>query len=372
MEHEYIVNATWVKQNIDILGNPFPSPGAWPQNISYGSLHDATEEWMGWGSIDMGVLDMIAAALPVSWFFITILTDDLMLWTKTILCNCFLLVLKGLFGFITIIPDSIGWDQCKVRLKPEGIALMKSIIGSPQQGFWTVFFATAKFEVESRLPPNKGVRFCADMMPSGHTFFTCLYALALIELIRRHVRGIKKLGQWFSPSYGQYLFWVVLVFVMLVAVIEQSVEVYFVLLNRFHYMMDVVMAIILTLLFYTNGTMTIAAKTWKYWDFTCVGFLKDPLGDIILDDLNNTVGPPGRPGGLDDMTTGEYTDYEWSSLNDGDTWTPMCCFPFCCFMGKYHLVSDHTWYRLRGKKAAPCAWAQVGDDEHFDNEREFE
>lgn len=378
MERMYIVNETAVKESSN-ANVKFPSPGIWPQNISYGSLLDISEKSLGWQSINMGFLDMIAAALPISWFFVTILTDDIMLWTKAILCNCFLLTLKGLFGFMTIVPDSIGWSQCKQRLTPEGIELMKDMIGGPEQGFFSVFFTTMKFEVKSRLPPNKpsGVRFCADMMPSGHTFFTCLYALALLEKMRRGVRTIKKFGNWLlGPSYGKYLFWVVFGFVMFVAVTEQTVELYYVVLNRFHYMMDVVMAIVLTLLFYTNGTITIVSKIWKYWDFTCVGFLKDPFGDVLLKDFNNTVaqtvkdagGKPHGVGGLDDMTQEFYDEYKWSSLSDGDTWTPMCCFPFCCFMGKYHLLSDHTWYQLRGKKCAPNAWMQVGDDEHFDNQ----
>merc|ERR1712139_436973 len=33
--------------------------------------------------------------------------------------------------------------------------------------------------------------------------------------------------------------------------------------------------------------------------------------------------------------------------SDGDTWTPICCVPFCCFWGRYHVLSDHVWHAMK-------------------------
>ena len=46
---------------------------------------------------------------------------------------------------------------------------------------------------------------------------------------------------------------------------QQVLEITLVLENRFHYTMDVVMAIIITLLIYSTGPVAIAAKSWQNW-----------------------------------------------------------------------------------------------------------
>merc|ERR1719261_1209281 len=46
---------------------------------------------------------------------------------------------------------------------------------------------------------------------------------------------------------------------------EQLMEIVLVIENRFHYTMDVAMALVLTLLFFTSGPVNIAAKRWENW-----------------------------------------------------------------------------------------------------------
>merc|ERR1712100_188405 len=45
--------------------------------------------------------------------------------------------------------------------------------------------------------------------------------------------------------------------------IDQLLEISAVLMNRFHYTMDIIMALLLVLLWYTNGPMSIFSQWWK-------------------------------------------------------------------------------------------------------------
>merc|ERR1712014_254890 len=52
--------------------------------------------------------------------------------------------------------------------------------------------------------------------------------------------------------------------VFLLFLVQQSVEIYFVLRSRFHYTADVTMAVFVTYLLYTNGAIAIIAQWWLF------------------------------------------------------------------------------------------------------------
>ena len=80
------------------------------------------------------------------------------------------------------------------------------------------------------------------MVYSGHTFVTCLFALALYDLMRKLTLLMPKgRGQVVRALMAFFLTSLVLV------------EVVLIILNNFHYTIDVVLAILLTFLFYTNA-----------------------------------------------------------------------------------------------------------------------
>merc|ERR1712217_766189 len=97
-------------------------------------------------------------------------------------------------------------------------------------GFVKTFMALLSMEMfgphQDRL--GSGMRFCADMMYSGHTYFTCLYGLGLVELVRR-VRA--KFHRGMTPPLCDGC----VIFISLVCVIQQAVEIYLVELDHFHY-----------------------------------------------------------------------------------------------------------------------------------------
>jgi len=245
MEQSYIVNANASVHEYHL------SPGLYPTNISFGSLEDPLEAALGWKSLPIAFLDMLAAILPASWFVLTILSGELQMWTHVIMCNCLLALGKGLFGVLTIVPDSIGWQECKARLGPESLEYLRSEGGKV---FVNWDLLVTEFIGPKRNRLGSGMRFCADMVYSGHTYVTFLYALALIDIVRWYTYR----SQWASSTRA-FVVWMLVAFVAL----EQATEIYCVLLNRFHYTLDIVLAIVMTVLVYGNSTVAIAARNWS-------------------------------------------------------------------------------------------------------------
>jgi hypothetical protein len=361
---------------------PFLSPGLYPTNVSYGSLEDPLEGELGWTSVDMGMLDTISAGLPALWFVSTLLTDDLQHWTKMLICNSFLAVLKGFFGWATIVPDSIGWGSCKKRLGAENLEKMKRDIANPGEGFFSVFWSVLVFEVKNVFGVLTGkpmIRFCADMMFSGHTYFTTLYALGLVELTRRHTKELSPHWQWFF-----------LILVYIVCISEQVIEIVLVLRNRFHYTMDVAMALLLSLLFFTNATIGVVARKWYFWGRT---FKHDREDDAIKRQRTQALHdmPEGVKQWIDQNQVvwirkeaaidrekelppdvKEWFDAEnitWMSVGtSGETWTPICCVPFCCLFGRYHILEHEIFSESQAENLREQDGEELGSD---DEERQL-
>merc|ERR1712205_86825 len=110
---------------------------------------------------------------------LSVAMDDLTCWTKVLLCNALLAIGKGLLGWITVVPDSAGWAVCRQRLGDDGGAWMKEA-----RSTWDIF------TLEQGAQHVGHLRWCGDMMWSGHTYFTCLYALGTYELTRMSVRTL--------------------------------------------------------------------------------------------------------------------------------------------------------------------------------------
>lgn len=89
------------------------------------------------------------------------------------------------------------------------------------------------------------------MMWSGHTYFVAIFAFGLHECVRRALCSASATKRILVESL-----------VASAAILQQTVEVYFVLKSRFHYTSDVVMAIFVTYLLFTNSTVAVLANWW--------------------------------------------------------------------------------------------------------------
>merc|ERR1719401_1786366 len=103
-------------------------------------------------------------------------------------------------------------------------------------------------------------------MVSGHTYFTTNYALGLYELVRNHAYGATRKNQRVRVTC--------ITAIVALTVSEQLLEIYVVTLDRFHYTMDVYMALVVTFLIYTNVVPARVAKKW--WRLG--GYSEEPGG----------------------------------------------------------------------------------------------
>jgi len=286
-----------------------------PDEVSYGSLQDPLSARLGFKHVPLKVLDGVALLFPFLWFLTVVYLRDVQQWTKVLLSHSVLAVGKGVFGVVTIMPDSIGWANCKERLGPSGVDFFMNRVPDPRiHGMWTTFMAILGVELagpeQNRI--GAGMRFCADMLYSGHTYFTILYILALCELVRKAIRMPK------SPIYVEKPFRqkMVMLALYIACLTQQSIEVGMVLQNRFHYTSDVFLAILLTFLWYTSAPICIAAKWWA------------GLGEAEYNyEIKDMVLIPRE-------------------ALQADVWLPTFCVPFCCLTGSHHVISDrslHMW-----------------------------
>jgi hypothetical protein len=307
----YIVQMHFMETNNHVSAAAKPiglTPGLTRTDLSYGSLEDPLEGMLGHKDIKIQVLDYVSAALPAIFLVGTMWQKDLQLWTKMLLANSMLALWKGTLGMATIVPDSIGWKNCKARLGKEGLDYYQDHIGSPfTDGFLKMFSDIVKLEFT-----KPQTRFCADMLYSGHTYFTCLYALGILELVRRSTMKLKSKKKLRSA---------IIVLFSLLVLGEQLAEIYLVLLDRFHYTMDVLAALLMVFLWYTNGPLAIASKWWSSYPASPTS-VPVPAAQRI-EELRQEI---ASLQGID-------------ARDEGDIWVPVCCVPFCCLWGYHHVVS---------------------------------
>lgn len=355
--------------------------------VSFGSLQDPLEGTLGWTKYSLSELDAASLVLPTLWFFLALYYRDLQLWTKTLLCHGMLSIIKGFFSFLTVIPDSIGWKQCRLRLGDANLASIRGLPDPETDGAFSLIFAIMGMETESLVVQHKMVRFCADMLYSGHTFVTCLYGLALVELYRKcsYERKDSDLTR-LAVVLGLSAF----------VILEQSIEMYMVLSNRFHYTIDVVLAFMMVLLWNTNAAVAVASQRWNMWKYESnalkprkksdqngesnfhrkvmdlPGFneswrddyafvcqaegvplalreLAQEQGFAIVETFKNIISkntdeeeielPEGFQEWAEKLRM-KIMPMEAANRTDGDIWIPCICMPFCCLMGRHHIVSE--------------------------------
>merc|ERR1711865_1291295 len=108
---------TYTVRNVSAASNSTVnfSFGVRPDDISFGSLQDPLSEYIGYQPVDISTLDAVAAFFPMLFGLLSFAMDDLTCWTKVLLCNSLLALGKGVFGWITVVPDSAGWARCRER-----------------------------------------------------------------------------------------------------------------------------------------------------------------------------------------------------------------------------------------------------------------
>uniref|UniRef100_A0A7S1M2W0 Sphingomyelin synthase-like domain-containing protein n=1 Tax=Alexandrium catenella TaxID=2925 RepID=A0A7S1M2W0_ALECA len=331
-----------------------------PDKNEYATLADPIEDFLGKSTINIHILDSVAAVFPCAFFSLSVglawwdrmsrslksrkslylrdmRANVLPLWTKVMLCAGFLFILKGIIGAVTTVPDSSGWEVCKARLTPVGVVWMKE-----DHSFLSMLVLDFWWNVVYHHP----LRYCSDMMYSGHTFTVTLFALGLYELVRivRPTRNKKK-----AVADVQKVWLMLLLSVFTVG--EQGVEIYFVEKTHFHYTSDIVVALLITFLLYTNGAIALASKKWSKEGSKCFRDVWDAVKgrapestdawDKAWDDAEEKDAEAIQDAKAQVAPVIQQNIETWRHLeSSGDVFIPPCCVPFCCYAGREHMYSD--------------------------------
>lgn len=328
-------------------------------NFRYTTLPDPIEDYMGRVSNAngyLGTLDMVAAFFPVLFLALTFAdfchscsdigkgrgadqVVSLQTYTKVCFCAGLLFILKGLLGAATTVPDSSGFKVCRDRLTKNEQDMAGLNFMTANHTFWEFVVLDVNW-----IPEHHGLlRYCSDMMYSGHTLVVTTFALGAYEMLRI---VLDKYWEKDTPSV-LVLKSLFLLALSLAAIGEQILEIYFVEQTHFHYTMDVLMAIVVVFLVYTNGAICIFSKQWELrgismltdWRYSCfTSELEDDDEDFQVDWVRTDM---------------------W--ISRGDVFIPPCCIPCCCLAGREHLYSDSNILEMYGRAAA--AFKKYGNND---------
>jgi hypothetical protein len=162
---------------------------------------------------------------------------------KTFIIGSLLAVFKGIFDLVTIIPDSNGYANCKNRLGPDSIHFLNelnfknNLIKSLNRLLW----------VEIVGINHTRMRYCSDMLLSGHTYFVVLFSLGSYNNLNIIFPNLNQLTR------------VCMKYIIILFVI---VELMIILVSKFHYTVDVLLAIILTLSLWDSKIVNRIAYIW--------------------------------------------------------------------------------------------------------------
>lgn len=269
-------------------------------DLREGSLHDVVADYLGYHDIPMQAMDALSLLIPVTWACLVLWRRDLHCWTKCMLCGSLLALGKGVLAWVTVVPDSIGWKGCQERLGKHGLDFFRE---EGKLNFEQRFLGTLRDIVANEMVGFEGrrFRFCADMVYSGHTYFVALFGLGTWDLVCHMTEALKR--------EKRIKCWAIRAAVGTVLSCTVALDVILILMNRFHYTMDVMLALFLVLLVHTNGVIAIFVRWW--------------------------------------CDTGSPLELEEETMI-----IPPCCFPFCWLQGRYSVV-------VRSKVAGDSRGTQV-------------
>jgi len=164
------------------------------------------------------------------------------LWNKTFIVASCMAVLKGVFDVVTILPDSSGWNTCQQRLGHKTIEQFKQarFAEDLDGAFWRLL------SLELFGDHGKRVRYCADMMVSGHTYFAALFSVSAVK--QTYYSGV---GKGYARVVG------------IICGCCMVTEFVLVAAARFHYTVDMLIAIALVGLLFDSNYVEQLAADWS-------------------------------------------------------------------------------------------------------------
>eukprot|EP00929_Paragymnodinium_shiwhaense_P109445 TRINITY_DN7586_c0_g1_i3.p1 TRINITY_DN7586_c0_g1~~TRINITY_DN7586_c0_g1_i3.p1 ORF type:complete len:290 (+),score=22.56 TRINITY_DN7586_c0_g1_i3:114-872(+) len=144
-------------------------------------LPDAGHDLFGHKDVKMSVLDAISGGAVCCFFFAVIICRDLRLWVKVFFVAGCIFVWKGVLDFMTVLPDSISFETCEKRIGQDGVDFFLKLAKLGGVEFGTTLIGMEWNGLNGKWP----VRYCADMVVSGHTAVMFLFLLGCADLSRK-------------------------------------------------------------------------------------------------------------------------------------------------------------------------------------------
>jgi hypothetical protein len=229
-----------------LRANPLGEKWLYSEHLDYPQkLQDIFASFVDRVEIPAFVWDTTLFPMTLVCLCLVIGCRDVYMWAKVCVCFTCLNLGRAICHISTVVPDSQGWHACKERLtnfgaRPDAMEEMAAM---------TIDWRTMAFGSVTNLleAEAKGMRYCGDMIYSGQTFVLLLFAMGTHECLKRN---------W--PEY-----WKVRILVSTLATAFATAASVGTLLARYHYTIDVVLAVVLTALWYDSAAVAATCEWWK-------------------------------------------------------------------------------------------------------------
>lgn len=210
------------------------------------------------------VLDAATSLVPVLWFCLVTRTRDLRLWTQVMLSCALLALLKGFFAWSTVMPDAEGWEACRERLDKDGLKYYRRQLFGSSSSIDAREIDLPKALLDILLLEVRGLwllgmerrgRFCGDSLFSSALCRAVLFSLSLWEAVRASSWKLQARTRFIVRTAARCILGAVILGNTVLPV-----------LNRYHYSADVLLALLLALLVYSNPAIAIAVQRWAQGD----------------------------------------------------------------------------------------------------------
>ncbi|CAK8988390.1 Reticulocyte-binding protein 2 homolog a [Durusdinium trenchii] len=249
-------------------------------------------------------VDLASLAIPLLWLSAVVHARNLRLWTRTLLAASLMALFSGILGFLTMLPQPLGWEACEARLYEDVLQHYRGGEGPlPDVGEALGLIAWIWLQDVTVGMRLQGQLVCAGSSISGPTWFTTLFALALYDLSRMWSRKLK-------PHFREISHLAFAGVLTACILVDAGLEI----VGERQYTSAVTMGLVLALLVYQSPALAVSTDRW----------LARGTPDITL---------PLPKGDLQHLPE----PVEDTSRDLGDVVVPPCCVPFCAFHGRYFL-----------------------------------
>jgi hypothetical protein len=165
------------------------------------------------------------------------------IFTKTITIAIILSILKGIFNIVTIIPDSGGYDKCISRLGNDTVNFLINL--DFNNNLFNSLIKLLKVEILGL--NNKHMRYCSDMILSGHTYYVVLYNIASYDIICKNIHNI-----------------IICNIIKIILISIVIIEIILILISKFHYTVDVLFSLVIVILLYNYNYINKINNNYDY------------------------------------------------------------------------------------------------------------